>query len=195
MNWILFISLLFLTITFTLFVILNEEGERARESINMQIRTELERIGTVTPDYEREIEKLINGTDSISKVQIYNLKGKEYEDVFKYVDFVKPEWEYSRDVWLSKQIFVEIISSGGGDNEWYIKTERISHNTISFIILFLGIAIYWALFSIWALINMYHQRRLNILWFLVIILFNFVGYLFFYLVEQKKNNSLDFSLN
>ena len=60
------------------------------------------------------------------------------------------------------RVFIEIMPSGGGDDNWYLKTERVSHNTISFVLLFFGIGIYWALFSVWATLNIYHLQRLNI---------------------------------
>lgn len=82
---------------------------------------------------------LIDSSDSLSKVQIYNLREKDYEDVFAYVDYVQPDYEYSRGEWLSKKAFVEIHPSGGGDGNWYIKTEQVSHNTISYVLLFMGI--------------------------------------------------------
>jgi hypothetical protein len=51
--------------------------------------------------------------------------------------------------------------------------------------LFIGVAVYATLFTIWATINAYHHRRLNIGWIIVFALFNVLGYLVYRLVGRK----------
>ena len=45
---------------------------------------------------------------------------------------------------------------------------------------------YWVLFTIWAIINVYHHRRLNAGWVITFALLNVVGYLFYFLVGKRK---------
>ncbi|MGE6686157.1 hypothetical protein ACQKEV_16330, partial [Paenisporosarcina sp. NPDC076907] len=58
------------------------------------------------------------------------------------------------------------------------------------LILLVGVAIYWTLFSIWAIINAYHNKRLNIGWVLAFIIFNVLGYLVYKLSQQITNGFL-----
>lgn len=197
-NWIIFLAISLLTLSFLIFVILGlKEGQSVREpsAIRTQIKSMLEFSESITPAIEEEVENLVQQSNSISNFQIYHLSGKEFDDVFAYVDYVEPDYEFNRNEWLSKKLFPKIYPSGGGNEEWYIKTERVSYHTLSYIILFLGIVIYWALFSIWALINVYHRRKLNLMSFFVIIFFNFMGYLLLSLFERRNVNSPKIYLN
>ncbi|QUG41916.1 hypothetical protein KD050_01020 [Psychrobacillus sp. INOP01] len=54
------------------------------------------------------------------------------------------------------------------------------------LVLFLGVAVYATLLTIWAIINAYHHRRLNVGWVLTFALLNVVGYLIYVLVGKRK---------
>ena len=56
------------------------------------------------------------------------------------------------------------------------------------LVLFVGVAVYAALFTIWATINAYHHRRLNVGWIITFALLNVVGYLI-YIVFGKRIQS------
>ncbi|MEJ9233443.1 hypothetical protein LAV79_29620, partial [Peribacillus butanolivorans] len=49
----------------------------------------------------------------------------------------------------------------------------------------IGFAIYATLFTIWATINAYHHKRLNVGWVIAFALLNVVGYLIYFLVGKK----------
>ena len=63
-------------------------------------------------------------------------------------------------------------------------------NDFVFISLLAGIAVYWALFTIWAIINAYHHRRLNVGWFIAFALLNIIGYLVYYFSGKKSISNL-----
>ena len=54
------------------------------------------------------------------------------------------------------------------------------------LILFVGIAVYVTLFTIWAIINAYHHRRLNVGWIIGFALLNVIGYLIYFLIGKRK---------
>ncbi|PEA36645.1 hypothetical protein COJ23_24640 [Priestia megaterium] len=47
----------------------------------------------------------------------------------------------------------------------------------------------WTLFTIWAIINAYHQKRLRIKWILIFLLFNALGYLIYYFTGIQSLSS------
>lgn len=53
----------------------------------------------------------------------------------------------------------------------------------------MGGAIYWTLFTIWAIINAHHQKRLHIKWILVFLLLNILGYLIYYFTGIQRSSS------
>lgn len=53
-----------------------------------------------------------------------------------------------------------------------------------FLLVFL---VYWVLFAIWAIINSYHQRRLNFGWIIIFSVLNVVGYMMLRLVGESKS--------
>lgn len=187
-NWILFSSIAFLVIASTIFGTFlwhGSENMHEQSHIATEILNILEGKDIVSQDIKKEVENLVQGTDHISKVQIYNVK--DVEDVFSFVDYAKPNYEYSRALWVPKQLFVEVYPIyGNGYDEWYVNMETRSHDKLTFLVLFAGVSIYWTLFSIWAIINSYHQKRLNIGWTLAFILFNVLGYLIYFLAGKKK---------
>ncbi|MFC0472275.1 hypothetical protein ACFFHM_17705 [Halalkalibacter kiskunsagensis] len=82
----------------------------------------------------------------------------------------------------------ELLPSGSGNDNWYVITERNSYHTLSVLSLLLLGFLYWSLFSIWAMINAYHERRLNLKWSFVFVLFNVAGYLVFRHVSNKEDS-------
>jgi hypothetical protein len=67
---------------------------------------------------------------------------------------------------------------------WYVNMETRHIGSFMTLVLFVGAAVYAALFTIWATINAYHHKRLNIGWIIVFVLFNVLGYLFYRIVGK-----------
>ncbi|MFF2753027.1 hypothetical protein ACFVR1_04610 [Psychrobacillus sp. NPDC058041] len=192
-NWILYLALAFLIIAITIYSFLQS---RETESLNeksftsMAVSYSLDSDGLISNAEKKEVEHLVHETNHISKVQIYNVKDIPFENLFDYVDSAKSDYEYSREIWTSNSLFVEILPSGNGSGDWYVITERRSFHTLSVLCLLLGGFLYFILFSSWAMKNAYHQNRLNVRWAFVFMIFNVVGYFIFLLADKNRTNSI-----
>lgn len=188
-KWVLYLAIAVLLLTATAFgVVWSIEEENARE--NSDVSTEISDIlhnrNQITEEMKLDINRLINGTDQISKVELYNVRNVDNPNlVFDYVRDTKPDYRYEQDVWNPKWLQAVFFPYGNGDSEWYVNMETRNIGSLMTIILFAGMAIYWTLFTKWATINAYHHRRLTIGWILVFAFFNWVGYLAYYLVGKR----------
>jgi cytochrome c-type biogenesis protein CcmH/NrfF len=191
-KWVLYLAISFLVLSLTTFgFIWTTEKENSNENsfVATNIFHILEGKETVSEDMGNKIAALVKVTDQISKVKIYNVKDIEATSVFEYVEKAKPEYQYQREVWAPEWLQSDFFPYGNGDGkQWYVEMETRYIGSMMTIILFSGIAIYATLFTIWAIINAYHHRRLNIGWIIVFTLFNVIGYLA-YIAFGKKVQS------
>jgi hypothetical protein len=146
---------------------------------------------TITEEMKTKIERVVN-----IKPYIYNVKIYDSEKLFSEGKRPSPVYEYRKGDLnaLADYLRDTSLGIGGlsfGNEQWYFKVELKSYNELlSNLILPIGVIIYWVLFTIWATINAFHQRRLNLGWIITFSLFNVVGYLLFYLVGKKKKQLL-----
>jgi membrane protein DedA with SNARE-associated domain len=73
------------------------------------------------------------------------------------------------------------------EDEWFLHIESKNLATLVGYMLTAGITVYVALFTIWATINAYHHRRLNLGWIIVFVILNVLGYWLYLLVDRNKN--------
>ncbi|KRF58934.1 hypothetical protein ASG99_27210 [Bacillus sp. Soil768D1] len=194
-KWVLYLAVAFLIISVSTFVIERQKVESNANQISYvatDIRSLLGNKTSVTPQMGEEIERLVKGTDFISSVKIYNVrevKESDYKNydrgIFEYVEHIDPDYQYHRSVWAPDWLKPRFFPYGNGDDKWLVNMEERYLNMPTMAILFAGVAIYWTLFSIWAIINAYHHKRLNIGWILVFTLFNLLGYLIYYLFGKR----------
>lgn len=199
-QWILYCAVTFLVLSLSIFSFLwqNAESDASELSdIATQISDELENKEVITQEMEAEIERLVESTDQISVVKIFNVTdlkidattGKGYENVFNYVKQAQPDYQYTREhLWAPEWLLPDFYPYGTGDDQWYVDMEHRSFGDFAALILLVGVAIYWTLFSIWTIINAYHNKRLNIGWVLAFIIFNVLGYLVYKLSQQITRN-------
>jgi len=189
-NWILYLAITVLLLSIVAVGLISAyENENASE--NSEVASAVHEIltsqGSLTDSMKTEIAALIDGTDQISKVEIYNVNGVGVNSVFDYVESAKPEYQYSKSVWSPDWLLANFYPYGsGGGNKWYVEMETRLIGSWMGIILFSGLAVYATLFTIWATINAYHHRRLNIAWIIAFAIFNVVGYLVYILVGKRK---------
>lgn len=74
------------------------------------------------------------------------------------------------------------------DSDWSVEMEISNFDDLTYGSLFIGLVVYWVLFTIWATINAYHHRGLNTGWIIAFALLNVVGYLFFRFVGKGIRN-------
>ncbi|UXH44085.1 PLD nuclease N-terminal domain-containing protein [Rossellomorea vietnamensis] len=190
-KWVLYLALAVLLFTVSAFGYLwslEEENANENSEVATQVSTILKDKTSVSDDMKNKINSLIDGTDQIANVEIYDVSSvKNTNMVFDYVRDAKPEYRYEQKVWSPKWLQADFFPYGNGDGkQWYVEMETRHMSDLMSIILFSGMAIYITLFTIWATINAYHQRRLNIGWIVVFALFNILGYLVYYVVGRKK---------
>ncbi len=139
-----------------------------------------------------EIESLIKRSNHISDIKIYNIDNID-TSISKYVDNATPNYQYHRELFDPKWAFAKNSPYGVGDGNWYIEMNTINFDQLSNYILFSGVAIYWFLFLVWAILSVKHQNNLNLGWIVMFMMFNVLGYLL-YKLEQvfgRVNTSLE----
>ncbi|MCC5801220.1 permease prefix domain 1-containing protein [Rossellomorea vietnamensis] len=190
-KWVLYLALVVLLFTVSAFGYiwsLEEENASENSEIASQVAYVLENKSSITDEMKVKINSLIEMTDQIASVEIYDVSSVENTNmVFDYVRDAKPDYRFEQKVWNPEWIQADFFPYGNGDGkQWYIQMETRHISDLMIIILFSGMAIYITLFTIWATINAYHHRRLNIGWIVVFALFNVLGYLVYYGVGRKK---------
>ncbi|MGE8082162.1 permease prefix domain 1-containing protein [Peribacillus loiseleuriae] len=191
-KWVLYLAVTILVFSSTVFGIIwetEEQNSHENSIVATNIFNILENKETVSDDMKDEIVKLVDSTDQISKVQIYNVRDVEREaenfaSIFEYVKKAKPNYQYERTVWSPEWLLVDFFPYGNGDAEWYVEMETRHIDSFMTLVLLVGVALYAALFTIWATVNAYHHKRLNIGWIIAFTLLNIVGYLVYKLVGK-----------
>ncbi|MCA0147269.1 PLD nuclease N-terminal domain-containing protein [Rossellomorea vietnamensis] len=190
-KWVLYLALVVLLFTVSAFGYiwsLEEENASENSEIASQVAYVLENKSSITDEMKVKINSLIEMTDQIASVEIYDVSSVENTNmVFDYVRDAKPDYRFEQKVWNPEWLQADFFPYGNGDGkQWYIQMDTRHIGDWLAIILFSGMATYITLFTIWATINAYHHRRLNIGWIVVFALFNVLGYLVYYVVGRKK---------
>lgn len=176
-KWILIIAIASLIICGTLLAcaIIKEikMGEVQNSTFN-QLAKMVEGKENLTPRLHTEIKSLVKNKNGIKSVHITNSSGKE---VFYYEKVVlAPKWLYS---YHNNGIISDKLS-------FTIEVQRF--NDIVLYGLFSGIAMYWTLFTVWAIVNAYHHKRLNIGWIIIFAFLNVLGYLIYHISGNRTAN-------
>lgn len=174
-------TVLILSLSIFTFVWINEEQNSHEESIiSTQIADELKNRELITPELIKNIESLIESTDHISEVRVFNSMKIWNEGInltSYHTENMEPDFQYKRIVWSPKWLVPKFFLSGDGDNELYIEMKHRSFSTFAGYVLLVGLSIYLTLFTIWTTINSYKHKRLKIGWIIFFALFNVLGYL------------------
>ncbi|WP_121614251.1 permease prefix domain 1-containing protein [Mesobacillus foraminis] len=186
---ILYVAIAFLLtgiVTFGLIYLNEVKKELLREDLVMS--TILNRLGE-----SKDIDKVKGYMQELVEKSpaIYDISLWDHEKIFsassnEEFQKIKPEFLVRKDVFTTNSNVVVTTGYSLGNNIWNVNLTYISYRPLADNILLLGILIYWVLFTIWAIINVYHQRRLNIGWIIVFALFNIAGY-FIYHLKGKRN--------
>lgn len=201
-KWVLYLAIVFLLASVFSFGYLKQVAETNKDDgiklaiAATEIRSILGNKSEITPEMEKKIEEVVKSTNFISSVKIYNVKeiNKKHineslaVDIFNYAKYrLKPNFEFTQKVWSPNWLNPEFYPYGNSDHQWLVAMEERYFMMPSTTILLIGVAISWTLFAIWAIINAYHQKRLNIVWIVGFVLFNVVGYLVYYLFGRKQS--------
>ncbi|GKU83454.1 permease prefix domain 1-containing protein [Niallia sp. NCCP-28] len=189
-KWVLYLAIAVLLFTVSAFGFVwstEEENSNENSIVATQVLDTLHNKNNITEEMKVKINSLIKGTDQISMVEIYNVSDVDNNNlVFDYVRDAKPDYRFEQKVWNPKWLQASFFPYGNGDGkQWYVEMETRHMGSLMSIILFPGVAIYVTLFTIWATINAYHHKRLNVGWIFVFTLFNVFGYLIYYIFGKR----------
>lgn len=190
-KWVIYLSISCLIIGLILFSFLykmRDNAARENSDISWEISQILENEKMITKEMEEEIIQVINRSNHIVKVEIFDMvsldEGATLDEYFKYIENNTPAYQYKKE--NSQSSWMEFNLYGNGHDNWYIQLTVGDISDLVVIVLFMSIAIYATLFTIWAIVNAYHHKRLNVMWILIFILFNVLGYLAYYLIGKVK---------
>ncbi|MFJ5788857.1 permease prefix domain 1-containing protein [Lysinibacillus sp. NPDC093197] len=191
-KWMLYLAIgvfLFTVTAFGIIMFIEEENANENSTVATDIFSVLKGKAAISKDMEEEIKSLVQEADQISKVEIYNVSDVANNNlIFDYVRDAKPDYRYEQKVWNPTWLKANFFPYGNGDGkQWYVDMETRHIGDLMAIILFSGIAIYLTLFTIWAIINAYHYKRLNVGWIFVFALFNVIGYLIYYISGKRES--------
>ncbi|NRD76607.1 PLDc_N domain-containing protein [Bacillus sp. BRMEA1] len=178
-KWILITAMAFLIIGGTLLgsaIIKERKMVSVENSTFNQISQMIENQESISPSIQEEIKSLVRNKDNITSIKIYNLRNTK-EEVLEYKNQkLNPKWLYSN------------YHNESSSDKWEMDMGIKRFNDFIFMSLLSGIAIYWTLFTIWAIINAYHHKRLKIGWIMVFAFFNILGYLIYYIFGNRTAN-------
>ncbi|MGE7916814.1 permease prefix domain 1-containing protein [Lysinibacillus xylanilyticus] len=161
-RWLLYFAIFFLALsllTFGIIMSIEKSNQNERHKINNDISIILSDVSSViSKEKQGQIKSLIQGTNQVSKVEVYNIKNKI--DVFNYIDTAKPEFQYEREIWAPETRFIDLSRQGNGDDKWFIYITYRNIENLAVLSLLLGIAFSIPLFSIWGIIKVYRKRSL-----------------------------------
>ncbi len=187
-KWLLYSGLVILTITALLFGVSNHIGNEnisEQSEIAYQIGSKVASLKELSTIEQEKIQATVNSTNYISNVKVYkttnlNKSGNLNNEI--------PDYEYERNLIGFKSLLLN--KNYYASNGSWVSMDFADYRLLSFIILFVGFTTYWVTFLIWAIINAYHHRRLNIGWIIIFSLFNVLGYLMYSIFGKRRNESL-----
>ncbi|MBM6602441.1 permease prefix domain 1-containing protein [Priestia megaterium] len=192
---VLYIAVVCLIVTMSSFYFLWEVEESTAQGISdtrSLISYELKDKDVITRDMKRKIEALVEDTNYVSGVTIYKSKNVISRAGENYVEYnwksVQPDFQYQRTVWAPKWLGADFDTFENGDEQWVVSIDNRSFSRLEAVVLFVGMTIYWTLFTIWAIINAYHQKRLRIGWVFIFVFFNILGYLIYYFTGLQSRS-------
>jgi hypothetical protein len=196
-KWVLYVAITLLLLSFTVFGVLisiSNKNIHEQSIIAGQILNKLENSEVVSQELKNEIKSMVEAKNAIPGVRIYNIKGANLFDQYSITEIAKPSYEFKQEKLYEQDLFFRAFNMGqtfhmgNGDveNHWFVDMSVVNYDNNAILILFVGIAVYWALFSIWAVINAYHHKRLTTGWIIIFALLNFVGVAIYYLTDKYK---------
>ena len=193
-KWVLYTAIAFLLIsTFIFSIVMPIEKSKLDQSnqVASQILNSLGDNEGISTKLETDIREIVQSSGRITGISIY-----DHEKLFSSTDKdVEPIYSFREEglfnIWNNIG-FLTYNGYGESNNTWHVSIESKSYEGTAIILLLVGIVVYWTLFTIWATINIYHHRRLNVGWVIAFVLLNVIGYLIYKLVgkrELSKTNS------
>lgn len=190
-KWLLALGIIILLLGSSIFGFIwaySEENARENSNISSEISEMIQEKNTLTEEIKLQIEQILSKANHITELNIYDLKDLDTsDDYWNVIEEATPTYHYEKSLSLPKWLIADYFTAGNGDSSWCITYEFLSLNDFALIILFMSISIYGTLFTIWAVINAYHHKRLNIGWTIIFAVFNVVGYCIYRIYGRITN--------
>lgn len=191
-KWVLYTAIAFLLISTLIFIIvMPTEKSKFNQSnqVASQILNSLGENKVIPTHLETDIQEIVQNSGRITGISLY-----DHEKLFSSAEETEPIYSFREEgtfnIWNNIG-FLNYIGYGESNNTWHVSIELKSYEGTAIILLLIGIVVYWTLFTIWATINAYHHRRLNIGWVIVFALLNILGYLAYRLIGNRQLSKIN----
>lgn len=151
---VLYIGLTILLLSSVLFgYFLNIGNHRTSEQseIAYEIGDMVEFDPEISVATEEKIEMLLHDASYIKKM-----------NVFLNEDRDNPVYELNKNTNQDFSLVYSNLHYGSGDRNSFVEIEVLDYRSIGFLTLFFGFTCFVVLFIIWAIINIYHKKRINV---------------------------------
>ncbi|WP_391203685.1 permease prefix domain 1-containing protein [Psychrobacillus sp. L4] len=188
-KWVLYTAIAFLlisTIIFSIVISIEKSNLNQSNQVASQILNSLGDNERIPKQIETDIQEIVQSSERITGISIY-----DDEKLFSSTsdEHVEPIYsireELSFNIWNNTG-FLTYNGYGESNEIWHVSIESKSYEGTGVILLLVGIVVYWTLFTIWATINAYQHRRLNVGWIIVFALLNILGYFVYRLVGNRR---------
>ncbi|WP_186672914.1 permease prefix domain 1-containing protein [Sporosarcina sp. BP05] len=186
-KWVLYTAIASLLISILIFSIVKPIEKSKLDQSNQIASQILKKLGDnerIPSKLETDIQEIVQSSGRIIGISIY-----DHEKLISTNAYVEPIYSYREEfllnVWNSTG-FPIINGYSESNNTWHVNIESESYEGAAIIFLLVGIGVYWTLFTIWATINAYHHRRLNVGWIIVFATLNILGYFYYRLVGNRQ---------
>ncbi|MER2108637.1 MAG: permease prefix domain 1-containing protein [Solibacillus sp.] len=186
-KWVLYTAIAFLLISTLIFSIVTPIEKSRLDQSNLVASQILNSLGDnkgIPTQLEANIQEIVQSSERITGISIY-----DHEKLFSSPEGTEPIYSTREEglfnIWNNTG-FLTYNAYSESNNTWHVSIESKSYEGTAIILLLVGIVVYWALFTIWATINVYHHRLLNVGWIIVFALLNILGYLIYKLVGKKQ---------
>jgi hypothetical protein len=148
----------------------------------------VEKQEVISEELKEKIDAFVQDKDQILNLQIYKMDEVKRETgngiISHHTNEAIPAYQYENAGSAPDWMLIDLGYDLNGAT-WYVQMEAKKIFAFIPFVSFAGVAVYATLFTIWATINAYHHKRLNMGWIIVFAIFNVVGYLI-YLVAGKR---------
>lgn len=121
----------------------------------------------------KKIESFIKEESFILEATIYEGESNPLNPVFTFV---------GNKLWVPQLFITEAYYK---TNEYFVSLEVVDVRTVGFFLFAIGFTIYYVLSTVWGLIRLYHADKLKLIWILMLLLLNVIGYALFFLKNKS----------
>jgi len=123
-------------------------------------------------------------TDTLIVEEPFVLKASLYIAESRDSNLQKTDFIFEDNKRWTPSLFIRELNYG--TDQFFVSLEVVDVRTIGFFLFAIGFTIYYVLFTVWGLIQLYHAGQLKIVWIVCIVVLNAAGYILFWI--KSKNH-------